>query len=149
MVIMTLYHPVRIKGKPTPRLIPDQLLLCSKCKSTILIPYDYVRRICLSWNGRERWFEIPRGFCLRCQMFHRMLPDKQVPYKHYAKEVISTHLKYPPNEPLPCELPQKTYDLLCGRPPHDLTISNWLTWRENGYRHLPNHPAYDCFERKS
>ena len=149
MVIMNRYHVVPIKGKPTPRLVADQLLLCSRCRVVTLVTKDYVRRICLSWSGREQWFEIPRGFCPSCHMLHRMLPERQVPYKHYEKTVIATYLKYPPDEPIPEEVPEETVDLLNKPLPCDLTVNHWQEWRDNGYPRLPEHPSYDYFERNA
>ena len=149
MVIMSHFHREEIDGKPTPRLVCDQPVLCSRCNQVPLVSLDYVRRICLSWNGTENWFEIPRGICPNCQTIHRMLPDGLVPYKHYDKEVISTHLKYPPDDPINSEIPSETFDLLNSPLPCNLTISNWLEWKDGGYRNLPIHPSYDCFDRNS
>ena len=147
MATMTSYHPVRIKGKPTTRLICDEVVICPHCGKTPLVSRDYVRRICKSWNGAERWFEIPRGFCSSCKILQRLLPSRQVPYKHYRKDVIATHLKYPPDKPIPGNVSQKTVDLLTGSLPCDQTIRNWLEWEKAGFPRLPDHPTYACFDR--
>ncbi|MCR5104637.1 MAG: DUF6431 domain-containing protein [Eubacterium sp.] len=53
-----------------------------------MLKKDWVRRIKKKSGGESEWRLIERRICEECKVTHRILPDDQVPYKHYGSELI-------------------------------------------------------------
>ena len=72
-------------------------------------------------GGHKRIRYIERRVCVECGESHRLLPDDQVPYKHYSAEVIEKvvddEYQFTEEE----ELEYETY-------PCEATMGRWRKW---------------------
>ena len=118
----------------------NQDCICPLCQSTVC-HRDWKPRIMKLDGGQVRWLVIERRQCINlgCHKLHSLLPDKLVPYKHYASELITGVLdgdigpEDPMNEEYPC----------------DETLHRWNHWfmanlfRIEGYCGLVWHHVLD------
>ncbi len=61
---------------------------CPNCGKELKY-YDNVSRIIITKHRKIRHIKIKRYQCVKCNNFHREIPEDILPYKHYESEIIT------------------------------------------------------------
>jgi len=94
--------------------------------------HDWVKRVKKTAGGKKQWRLIEVRKCTNegCHKKHRLIPDDQVPYKHYEEALIEKVIK----DELTEEEMLKAEDYPC-----DETKKRWKVWAEQLKRNAEAH----------